>query len=69
MLFWTIRLAELYLLVGLLFAPAFAFRGAGVVDPVAREGSLGFRLLLLPASAALWPWLLARWIASGRERP
>lgn len=51
----------LYAGLGLLFALAFAFRGAGKVDPAAREGTLGFRLLIIPGSIALWPLLLGRW--------
>lgn len=54
--------AELYFGLGLLFAIAFAWRGAAAVDPAAREGTLGFRLLILPASALLWPLLLRRWL-------
>ena len=54
--------AEIYLGLGLAFAIPFAFLGAGRIDPAARAGSLGFRLLIVPASAALWPLLLSRWI-------
>ena len=50
----------LYLVVGLVFALWFAWRGANRIDPSAREGSWGFRLLILPGSAALWPFLLRR---------
>ena len=49
-----------YLAAGLLFAVPFVARWAGRLDPAARNGSLGFRLLILPGSALLWPWLLAR---------
>ena len=55
-----------YAAAGLLFAVAFAWRGAGVVDPAARKGTLGFRLLIVPGSAALWPVLAVKWMrASG----
>ena len=54
--------AEIYLGLGLVFAIAFAFRGAGRIDPAARAGTFGFRLLIVPASAALWPLLLSRWV-------
>jgi hypothetical protein len=54
--------AEIYLGLGLVFAIPFAFVGAGRIDPAARAGTVGFRLLIVPASAALWPLLLRRWL-------
>ena len=54
--------AEIYFGIGLLFAILFVWRGAGAIDPAAREGTIGFRLLILPASALLWPLLLRRWV-------
>lgn len=51
----------MYGAIGLLFAGVFVWRGAGRLDPVARSGSVGFRLVIVPAAAALWPYLLVRW--------
>jgi len=51
----------LYLLVGLLFAVPFVLRGVNRIDPVARKGTWGFRLIILPGVVALWPLLLNRW--------
>ncbi|HVS14199.1 MAG TPA: hypothetical protein VMV46_09760 [Thermoanaerobaculia bacterium] len=51
----------IYAAIGLVFAIAFVARGVAVIDPAARGAPLGFRLLILPASAALWPWLAWRW--------
>ena len=51
----------LYFGIGLVFALLFAWRGTAAIDPAAREGTLGFRLLIVPASALLWPLLLVRW--------
>ncbi len=52
-----------YLLLGLVFALAFVTRGVAKVDPAAQGGSTwGFRLLILPASVALWPLLAWRWL-------
>jgi hypothetical protein len=48
------------------FAIPFVWRGAGAVEPVAREGTWGFRLLILPGSATLWPYLLYRWWKANR---
>jgi hypothetical protein len=55
-------LIEGYALAGLLFAIAFVVRGVAAIDPIARGAGIGFRLLILPGAAALWPMLLVRWI-------
>ena len=52
----------MYLLIGLLFAVPFAFFGARTVDPSAREGTWGFKLLIIPGTAVFWPLLLKRWL-------
>lgn len=52
---------------GLLFAIAFLAAGIHRVDPVAKESGLGFRLLILPGVAALWPLLLGRWLREKAE--
>jgi hypothetical protein len=62
-------LVELHLACGLVFALFFVTRGAGVVDPAARTGTRGFRVLLVPGSALLWPWLLARWLRARSGGP
>lgn len=51
----------IYGLVGLMFSLAFVTLGAGQIDDRAREGGWGFRLLLIPGSIALWPYLAQRW--------
>lgn len=53
--------AGIYTVLGLLFAIAFVLFGASRIDPAAREGSLGFRLLVFPGCVALWPILARRW--------
>jgi hypothetical protein len=53
----------IYLSVGLVVAVTLAVGGLGRIDPQAREGTLGFRLLVLPGAIALWPLLLRRWRA------
>lgn len=58
-----------YLAFGFLFALAFAFVGVGRIDPHAEHGTWGFRLLILPGAAALWPWLLRRWYVGIQEPP
>jgi hypothetical protein len=58
---WAARVLEMYAVIGLIFATFFAYRGAGVLDPSARASTLGFRILILPGAALLWPLLLMRW--------
>ena len=41
----------------------FALSGARRLDPIAASGSWGFRVLLVPGSALLWPLLLPRALA------
>lgn len=61
---WIVRLSALYLGAGLLFAVPFALRWSGRLDPVATQGTPGFRLLLLPGAMLLWPLLLLRLVRS-----
>jgi hypothetical protein len=55
-------LAAIYGAVGLAFAAIFVAVGIGRVDPVAHDAPLGFRLIVLPGCAALWPLVLGRWV-------
>lgn len=57
-----------YLALGLIFAFPFAFRGASAIDSSAKGTGWGFKLLLIPGSVALWPFLLKRW-RSGLSNP
>lgn len=66
---WFVRLLGLYAGLGLLFALAFVTRGIERLDPGAHGASLGFRLIALPASVALWPLLLRRWLAGSSVPP
>lgn len=50
----------IYLGAGALFAICFAARLAGRLDPAARQGSAGFRLLVIPGATFLWPFLALR---------
>ncbi len=66
---WIVGALGVYVAVGLLFAIAFVSAGAARIDPGARRASLGFRLLILPAAAALWPLLARRWLGGQHEPP
>lgn len=59
---WIVNLILLYLLAGLIVASFYVWRGVGLVDPAARGTSPGFRLLIIPGCAALWPVVLMQWI-------
>ena len=61
---WLVNIVAIYLAVGIVFAIAFVWKGVGKIDPSAVEGTLGFRLLILPGAAALWPILARRWLAA-----
>ena len=56
-----------YAALGAVFAIAFVGRGIGSVDPVAKNSSIGFRLIVVPGVVALWPLLLREWFRKGRQ--
>jgi hypothetical protein len=64
MLFARILLdaALVYLFLGLAWSIPFVLRGVNRIDETARDASPGFRLMILPGTVALWPWLLAKWL-------
>lgn len=64
-----LTLAGAYLAIGTLFAIWFVMVGVGRLDPAARAGTPGFRILIFPASVALWPALLRRALARAPAPP
>ena len=60
---WLVNILAIYSAVGIVFAIAFVWKGAAKIDPAAVAGTWGFRLLILPGAAALWPILARRWLA------
>lgn len=60
----AVQLAIAYLAIGVAFGLAFVIRGVAKVDPSAADSGWGFRLVILPGVAALWPLLLRRWLQS-----
>jgi hypothetical protein len=66
---WVLRAIGVYLGLGFLFALGFVATGARRLDPGAQGSGIGFRLLLLPGSMALWPLLLRRWLRGGHPSP
>ena len=63
---WFINLLGVYTGIGLLFAIAFLTVGISQVDPDSKGSGVGFRLIILPSVAALWPVLFTRWVGKGR---
>jgi len=55
-------LLTVYGVTGLVFAIAFVTAGAARIDAAAKRSSWGFRIIILPASVALWPWLFGKWV-------
>jgi hypothetical protein len=55
----------LYALAGLLTALAFVTTGVTRVLPHPAPVTVGARVLLIPAAAALWPYVLYRWRSAG----
>jgi hypothetical protein len=53
----------LYATVGVITALAFA--AFGVTRVQGAPVSLGARILILPGAAALWPYVLLRWLKAG----
>jgi hypothetical protein len=53
-----------YTLAGAAFSAVFVMFGIHRVDPVAEHSPIGFRLIVMPGVAALWPILLTRWLTA-----
>jgi hypothetical protein len=52
----------LYLVIGLVTALAFVGIGLPNVLPHGMTASIAARLLFIPGAAALWPYVLIRWM-------
>ena len=61
-----VMLLSAYAGAGLLFAIAFVTWGIERVDAQAKGAGLGFRLIVVPGVAALWPLMLRRWMRDER---
>lgn len=60
---------EWYLGCGALFAAVFLWRWVGILDPAAGQGTLGFRILVFPGVAMLWPLFAIRLVRGGTMPP
>jgi hypothetical protein len=61
-------LTGIYLAAGIVFAIRFVARRVGRMDPGAREGTRGFRVLIFPGVVAWWP-LFAWRLSNGATHP
>ena len=61
-----VLLLGIYAALGIIFAAVFVYAGVASLDPLAKGSSIGFRLIIFPGSAALWPYLFMRWL---RKKP
>ena len=59
---WMVYALTAYSAAGFVFAAVFVVAGVAKVDPVANGAPIGFRLIILPGVAALWPLMLTRWL-------
>jgi hypothetical protein len=64
-----VGVAAVYLAAGLAFAVPFAWRGVDRLDPLAHGSTPGFRVLIVPGVAMLWPLLAVRLFAGASEPP
>lgn len=51
----------IYLLLGFLYYLAFIFKWAAQLDENTKGSGIGFKLLILPGTLALWPVLYWKW--------
>jgi hypothetical protein len=56
----------LYAAAGIAIAAAFLVFGVTRVLPEPARVTLGARIVLFPGAAALWPYVLIRWLRSSR---
>ena len=66
---WIVGLVGVYLALGIVFVLPFLLKGIGRIDPVAAEGTVGFKIIISPGVIALWPLLARRWLTGVRTPP
>jgi hypothetical protein len=63
----VLTIALIYLACGLIFGIPFVIKGVQRIDEGAHGAGIGFRILILPGVMAFWPFLLKKWIQTGKE--
>lgn len=56
-----------YAACGLLVGLAFVLFGAERIDPAVHGAPRMFRFIILPGAAALWPFVLVKWLSAQRK--
>jgi hypothetical protein len=57
-----------YAAAGVCIAAAFVTFGVTRAFAEPTSATIGARVLIFPGAAALWPYVLYRWLTSGRRR-
>ena len=57
-----VQSVTIYVGVGAAFAVVFLWQWVGLLDSAAEHGTWGFRVLVFPGVAALWPLFVVRLI-------
>jgi len=61
-------IVSIYLLLGVLFVIPFLIKGLTKVDEGARDGTIGFKIIIIPGVIVFWPLLLRKWVKAN-QRP
>jgi hypothetical protein len=64
-----VDLLFIYVACGAIFATAFVWKWVGRLDSLATDGALGFRVLVFPGVAALWPLFALRLLRGASAPP
>ena len=56
----VVYLVLFYLVIGMIVSLPFAFMWSERIDPAVQSSTLGFKLLIIPGCALLWPYLLMK---------
>ena len=65
---FCINFVRAYVGVGIVFALVFVTFLVQRVDPVARGGTIGFRILIIPGVSVFWPLFVVR-LLQGKMTP
>lgn len=58
---FSVYIALFYLCIGLIFSILFYRKGMSKIDEIAKDSTLGFKLVVFPGVVIFWPLLLSKW--------
>jgi hypothetical protein len=58
----------IYLICGFVFALAFILKGVQAIDEGAKDSTLGFKIIIIPATIVFWPLLLLKWMKASKNQ-